>query len=404
MKIKENNITEFDWNVIEAYDKQLKGVANPHLFEKYGATVWNHTPQAEDLYLMYAQSTTNGTKEPVLGQCLRITAILSINAEEMQVSLAGMIDATILLDKEKQFFKSIGMTKDEFLQWMNGAENSRETFLGGEGRFVIIENTSPYTIASLSSGHLESLRQEFYTQIKEPTSAYIAKILSRNGGGFLVDVNGLHGFLPGSLAAANVVRDFDLLLGKEIYVMVEDYLRDVGTFVFSHKKYLTHILPSKIDELSLTEKYTGNVTGVAKFGVFVEFEEIFTGLIHTSKMTVEMRDAFKQGQFEPGVEVSFWIKEISADKKIILTDEDPSVRMRELEDFKEKNLGIITDGEVVSIQPFGTLVKLQKDIVGLISQKEIKSKKKKYSVGEKVMVNVERVINDKIFLTIPNEN
>ena len=141
-----------------------------------------------------------------------------------------------------------------------------------------------------------------------------------------------------------------------------------------------------------------------EFGVFVEFDEIFTGLIHTSKMTPEMREQFKNGEFHPGQEVSFWIKEITSDKKIILTDEDPSIRHREIEDFKEKNLGVITGGEVVSVQPFGTLVKLQKDIVGLISQKEIKNKKKKYAVGEHVMVTVERVHNDKIFLTIPNED
>ena len=404
MKIKENNLTEFNWNVVEAYDKQLKCEINQELAKKYGAKVYNHTPQAEELYQMYLGSAPSGAKEPVLGQCLKITSILSVGSEEMQVSLSGMIDATIQLDKEKQFFRSIGMTKDTFLEWLKETEHSYETFLGGEGRYVIIENTSPFVIASLSSGHLEGLRQEFHTQIANPTSAYTAKILSRNGGGFLVDVNGLHGFLPGSLAAPNIVRDFESLLGKEVYVMVEDYLKEVGTFVFSHKKYLTHILPTKIEELSLTEKYTGNVTGTAKFGIFVEFNEIFTGLIHTSKMSPEMRESFKNTPPASGTEVSFWIKEITSDKKIILTDEDPSIRMRELEDFKEKNLGIITGGEVVSIQPFGTLVKLQKDIVGLISQKEIKSKKKKYSVGERVMVNVERVLNDKIFLTIPNEN
>lgn len=404
MKIKENTLTEFDWSIVEAYDKQMRCEINQDLAKKYGAKVYNHTAQAEEMYHMYSNSVPSGAKEPILGQCLKITSILSINSEEMQVSLSGMIDATIHLDKEKQFFKSIGMSKENFLHWINETELSHETFLGGDGRYVIIENVSPYVIASLSSGHLAGLRQEFYSQIKEPTSAYTAKILSRNGGGFLVDVNGLHGFLPGSLAAANIVRDFESLLGKEIYVMVEDYLKDVGTFVFSHKKYLTHILPSKIEELSLTEKYTGSVTGTAKFGIFVEFHEIFTGLIHTSKMTPEMRESFKNNPPAAGTEISFWIKEITSDKKIILTDEDPTIRMRELEDFKEKNLGIITGGEVVSIQPFGTLVKLQKDIVGLISQKEIKSKKKKYSVGEHVMVNVERVLNDKIFLTIPNEN
>jgi RecJ-like exonuclease len=116
-----------------------------------------------------------------------------------------------------------------------------------------------------------------------------------------------------------------------------------------------------------------------------------------------LKEQFKNYTLSAGNQVEFWIKEITPDKKIILTDENPLVRVKELEEFKEKNLGIIRGGEVVSIQPFGALIKLQKDIVGLISQKEIKTKKKRYNVGDKVMVTIERVQNDKIFLTIPNE-
>jgi ribosomal protein S1 len=402
MQIK-NNTLEFDWAAFEAEDRQLRRIPNPEILKKYGAKVWNHGPGAEDTYLLYERVMPSGAKEPTIGDVRKITSVLSINDEEMVVTLSGMVDAVIQLDKEKSFLKNIGMNKESFVEWMK-EPNAFTSFIGTDGRSVVIETIKPYTIASLSRGHSQSIREEFFAQIAAPTSAYIAKILSRNGGGFLVNVGGIEGFLPGSLAAANIVRDFESMLGKEVYVMVEDYLKDAGTFVFSHKKYLSHIIPAKIAELSLEEKYTGTVTGSAKFGIFVEFNEIFTGLIHTSKMTPDMRESFKNDPPTPGSEISFWIKEITADKKIILTDEDPSIRMKEIEEFKEKNLGIITGGEVVSIQPFGTLVKLQKDIVGLISQKEIKTKKKKYSVGEHVMVNVERVHNDKIFLTIPNED
>ena len=95
---------------------------------------------------------------------------------------------------------------------------------------------------------------------------------------------------------------------------------------------------------------------------------------------------------------------ITPDKKIILSDEDPSFRRKELEDFKDQNVWIIRSGEVVSIQPFGALIKIQKDMVGLISQKEIKMKKKRFNVGDEVMVTIERVANDKIFLTLPSES
>jgi ribosomal protein S1 len=403
MQIKNNTTLDFDWAAFEAEDRQARRIPNPVLLKKYGVKIWRHDSGAEEMYLRYEKSTAGGVKEPKVGEYHAITSVVSINDTEMVVTLSGMIDAVIQLEKEKPYFKTVGMNQESFVDWMKNTEGAFSGFIGAEGKKVVIETIKPYTIASLSKGHSQSIRSEFFQQIEKPTSAYTAKIISRNGGGFLVNVAGIEGFLPGSLAAANIVRDFDSMLGKEIYVMVEDYLRDAGTFVFSHKKYLSHVLPSKIESLSLEEKYTGTVTGTAKFGVFVEFNEIFTGLIHTSKMTPEMREDFKSGVFSAGNTVQFWIKEITPDKKIILTDEDPSIRMKELEEFKEKHLGVITGGEVVSIQPFGTLVKLQKDIVGLISKKEIKIKKKNYAVGDHVMVSVERVHNDKIFLTIPNE-
>jgi ribosomal protein S1 len=403
MQIKNNTTIDFDWAAFEAEDRQARRIPNPTILKKYGVKVWRHDSGAEEMFLRYEKSVSGGIKEPRVGEYHSITSVVSINDKEMVVTLSGMIDAVIQLEKEKPYFKTIGMNQETFVEWMKNTEGAFSGFIGEDGKKVVIETIKPYTIASLSKGHSQSIRTEFFHQIEKPTSAYTAKVLSRNGGGFLVNVAGVEGFLPGSLAAANIVRDFESMLGKEIYVMVEDYLKDAGTFVFSHKKYLSHVLPSKIDSLSLEEKYSGVVTGTAKFGVFVEFNEIFTGLIHTSKMTPDMREDFKNGKFSAGDTVHFWIKEITPDKKIILTDEDPSIRMKELEEFKEKNLGIITGGEVVSIQPFGTLVKLQKDIVGLISKKEIKVKKKNFAVGDHVMVSVERVHNDKIFLTLPNE-
>ena len=87
-----------------------------------------------------------------------------------------------------------------------------------------------------------------------------------------------------------------------------------------------------------------------------------------------------------------------------MTDENPAIRSAEIEEFKEKNIGVIKGGEVISVKPFGTLVKIEKDIVGLISQKNMKIHNKKYNVGDKVYVTIEKVQNNKIFLQIPNEH
>ena len=398
MELKKQNTTFTDayWELLSTYGKLIP---NPKL-SKYGK-IFCYETYAEDLAKIYARSSDVYNKEPQVGEIYKVIDIKVGNKRELHVILNGFIDATVNLEQEKKFLAMLEMTEEELVTSLS-TEEGRRAFCSQEYH-VRVEIIKPYVKVSLNEGQLSHIKDEFFDQIKDPKNAYYGTITGKNQGGFIIAVQGVNGFLPGSLAAANIVRDFDSMIGKQVPVMVEDYLQESSTFVFSYKKYLTYVLPSKIQDLDLEAKYCGTITGIAKYGMFVEFDEIFTGLLHSSKMSPELKDKFKNFEFKPGDEIEFWIREITPDKKIILSDEDPSLRRRELEDFKEQNIGVIRGGEVVSIQPFGALIKLQKDIVGLIAQKEIKMKKKRFNIGDTVMVTVDRVHNDKIFLSLPHE-
>lgn len=397
MTPEKNNTPEIDWDTLGLSGRRI---VNKRLSDIYGGKVFCHEAYAEDLCKLMSGIEVF-SKELKEGMIMKMIGIHKVSEKEMTITLEGLTDAVIKLDGERKFYAMLGLTQDEFVKNMQD-EDWKRSFIS-QGYHVKIEGTTPYNRASLYAGQTEKIRNEFMAQITANTSAYYGTIVGKNHGGFIINVQGIDGFLPGSLAATNIVRDFDEMIGKEVPVMVEDYLRESSTFVFSYKKYISKILPQKIEELDKDKQYTGSVTGCAKYGIFIEFDDIFTGLIHASKMSPELKEQFKNNDIKPGSKVSFWIKEITPDKKIILTDEDPSIRQKEIADFRDSNLGSVKGGEVISVQPFGTLVRLQKDIVGMISQKEIKVKKKKYSVGDKVMVTVDRVHNDKIYLTIPNE-
>ena len=393
---------DFDWNAIDNFTAKKRRIPNPDILEKYGEVIYNHSPYALEMYELMFRGKTITNKEPSINDTRTIIDILHVGEREMSVVLSGMVDCVIDYRDDKSYFATLGVNTEEFREWISTAEG-KSYFLNSKPQLVI-DQVRPFVRGSVSRGQAQKVRNELAEQLGNPTNAYYGKILEKNGGGFIINVSGVRGFLPGSLAATNIVRDFDAMIGKEIPVVVEDYLKDSDTFVFSYKKYVSMILPSKIADLDTDKLYNGTVTGVAKFGVFIEFDDIFTGLLHTSKMTPECRTKFNERGFKSGDSISFWIKEISTDNKIILTDEDPSIRRQEIEDFKTNYLGKIRGGEVVSVQPFGTLVKFQKDICGLISQKEIKTKKKNFSVGDNIMVSVDRVHNDKIFLSLPAES
>ena len=400
--ITDEKNNDFNWDVLDNDTARRRRIPNAQIFEKYKDTVYNHQDYAFGFYEELLKSTITN-KELEVGNAYKITDIAFIFGKELTVLLKGGIECLIDMNSEKTFIYSLGFESvEDFIEYIS-TPNGREDFVN-QKYYIVIEQYKPHNRGSITKGQILKTKDEFFAQIKNPTSAYYGTILEKNRGGFLIDVQGVTGFLPGSLAATNIVRDFDEMVGKKLPLMVEDYLQDSDTFVFSYKKYVKNILPQKIDELDTQERYVGAVTGVMKFGIFIEFNEFFTGLLHTSKMSEECKNRFRNGEFKAGDTVNIWIQEIAADKKIILTDIDPSIRRQELEEFCKNNIGINKIGEVLSVKPFVTLVKLEKDIVGMISQKEMRSKKMSLNVGDSVSVSITQFgENNKIFLAL-NEN
>ena len=91
-------------------------------------------------------------------------------------------------------------------------------------------------------------------------------------------------FIPGSHAAANIVTDFNLLIGKTIPVMIDSYDQMSKLFIVSYKKYITHSLPVMIHNLEFGKMYKGTLTSKpTRYGLFVEIENYFTGLVHATE-------------------------------------------------------------------------------------------------------------------------
>ena len=291
----------------------------------------------------------------------------------------------------------LGIDEKTFIEWIN--DGKFKLYFNVNKTYVVVENVVART-GSLYAAHLQTIITEFKEQIKKPSSAYIAKILTKNQGGFFIEVQGVKAFLPGSLAAANKIIDFEEYLGKTINVMVEDYLESSDIFIFSYKKYIEYILPSEIAKLAVNSRITGLITGTSKFGVFAEFNELFTGLLHTSEMNPETLDKFTKGKYKSGMEITVWLKEVK-DNRLILTENDPMIKQNEMEIFKEKMEGKKRLSTIVSIKPHGALMEIEPGVIGLLPVKEMKKTGKKLSVNDKIEVTIKRVdtTSGKIYLT-----
>jgi ribosomal protein S1 len=246
--------------------------------------------------------------------------------------------------------------------------------------------------------YVHSLKAEFFDQIKKCSVAYPAKIESVNKGGFLVDISGVKCFMPGSLAAANKITDFESYLGKTLYVMIDGYVQVKDIFVVSYKKYLNHIMNSKIQELDLTKKYKGSVTGSSSFGLFVEWEDIYTGLIHKT----EFENQIVQG-FNPGDEIEFYVKEVKEDNKLTLTFGAPVEKTVKIYEIKEAidNGTIQTMAGIIKYKrKNGCLVEVpETGMMAMIPQEKVTEDLKNAKPGDRIAILIYEVdpVMGKIF-------
>lgn len=269
---------------------------------------------------------------------------------------------------------------------------------------VLISNVKDgidYMIGGSISEIYESRAHQSLKDLDD-NAVVIANIKSSSPAGYDVEIiHGgitLPGFMPNTLAGINRLHDPESITNQSLPVMIESFAREEGTYIVSRRKYLKTLIPDAIKELEYNHVYTGHVTGTAQFGVFVEFNECLTGMIHKANISEEWRD--RLSEIKPGTEIEFYVKEvIMKEEKIILTQ----ILRETLWDTIRS--GQVIEGVIKDNKRFGTLVLLDDETIGLIHISEVEKFNKKLNPDDDVLVKVLAVdrTNRKIFLTISEE-
>lgn len=399
-------IEEFDWSMYtDGYTGSNRLIPNRSLKTVEADKCFSREPYAQELLNIFTGHKSDVVKKDLNpGDVVKIADIYNIHGTMIDIELVGGLTVTVDLMREKKFLQVYGyITPEEFLSVIKDKTILKE-FIGRGLNAYVLEAT-PSVKISLWQGHLKAVRDEFMEEIKNPSKAYTAKIMEANKGGFFVEVQGIDAFMPGSLAAPNKIIDFQSYLGKEIIVMVEDFLKEMNSFIVSHKKYLSHILPSKIQSLDLSLKYKGIVTGCSKYGIFVEFGEIFTALLHVSKMTAEIKEKFLAREVLAGDEIEFYISEITKDNRIILTNESPEEKLHKIQTFILSSKDQVVEASIAAVMNFGVIVGIN-EINGLIPIREFKKNKimiNNFVIGEKLNVMFDEFKDERIIFKLPTK-
>jgi len=396
--------SNFDWSMYEnGFVGSIRLTPNPKIKGSSNSEIcYSREAYAQDLFNIYTNKQFKMVKKDLTkGDCALVTRIISLSKTSMEIEIEGGLDINIDLKREKRFIEMFGYNEiEDFINALSSAEGKKQ-FLEQKILAYIVES-SPSIKISLWQGYVQTIKSEFMEQINNPTKAYTCTIKEANKGGFFVDIMGVDAFMPGSLAAPNKIADFQSYVGKEVIVMVEDFLKEMNSFIVSHKRYIDYMLPKKLNELDFNKKYTGTITGTSKYGIFIEFEEFFTALLHISKMKDDTKTLFESRTFKPNDKIDFYISEINRDNRIILTEESPEEKYNKIKQFIFESKDNTLESEIVAIMNFGIIVNVG-EVTGLVPLKEFKRTKRQLNslnVKDKLLVKFDEFREEKLVFSL----
>lgn len=387
---------EFDWDGYEA-ESSTKLRANfkvNTLSRKH--TVYSHDANAQDFYNLINEASLSSDLVPQL-----------IEHDVMEGRIHTMSERWATVDVNYREMVYIDLSKEDEVM-------IKEHRAGDTVNVKIISDktaTREFALASITEGTKQKVFLELRESAELGDTAFMGHVASMiPGGGYIVKVQGIECFMPGSLAGINKLADFESIVGTDMYVVPDSFSERRGTIVVSHRAYLQAMIPGMIAEVEedLDVVQPGKVTGTTKFGVFCEFKGCLTGMIHVNDLDVDWADKHKSGEINPGDDIEFKVKEVVNTKKIILTQVEP--RPEEVdnswEEFtKDIKLPMMVDGTVRSVKDYGVFIQVHGTVVGMAhSSSFVKGTNLRESFvrGQEVAVEVTKIDNDtkKVFLKV----
>jgi len=385
-------VEKFDWDAHEADCPSRSRKINKSLKNTGRFNVYSHEPYAQDFVdLLNGYEASKPAQMKIEVGEIYAGTIYSINQEWVSVDIGYRENVYVNVLKEEASVRELFVPDAEV--------KIQVTQMGGGRGFVL---------GSISAGIKSAVVKEIMASIDDGNTGYMGTVSQMiPGGGYIVTVQGIECFMPGSLAGINKLADFESIVGTDMYVVPVSFSERRGTIVVSHREYLKAMIPAKIEALQkdLTKELTGKVTGSAKYGVFVEFDECLTGMIHVNDLTPELLKAHRAREIKPGDDIAFKIKEVVSNEKIILTqlDAKPVVDLWDGITDRIKTPSEIV-GTVRAVKDYGVFVDIEKGVAGLLHISEIEDVIDLETIkpGDNITVQVTRIDPDsrKIFLKI----
>jgi small subunit ribosomal protein S1 len=338
-------------------------------------------PYAQELYdlIVGVESKSPNSEVELKEEAMLTGVVTSISKKEVSIDIAGKDNVYIpnsMVESKYISNLSLGQTIDVFI-----TNIKQEPFL--------IEGSIAKAVFQKVQADLEEISNS------KTVCTVTVQSLENNGYNVSTTIGGneitLH--MPRLQASINKIAVPKDLVGEVLNVLfVKSEDRD-GGYVASRKAYLESRQVEARAALSKEIAYEGVVTGATTYGVFVEFNECLTGMIHKANIHPAYADIIET--IPAGTLIDFYVKEVIKDR-IILTQFLRESLWDNIK-VKQKLTGVVKD-----VKNFGVLIKLDDETTGLIHTSELAKIDRTFVKDQEVNVRVLLVNRDerKIFLAV----
>jgi small subunit ribosomal protein S1 len=252
-----------------------------------------------------------------------------------------------------------------------------------EGRLILSKKRAQYERAW---GTIE--------QIKDEEGVVTGTVIEVVKGGLILDI-GLRGFLPASLVEMRRVRDLQPYVGKELEAKIIELDKNRNNVVLSRRAWLeqtqSEVRQNFLTQLQKGQIRKGVVSSIVNFGAFVDLGGV-DGLVHVSELSWKHIDHPSE-VVEVGTEVTVEVLDVDMDRERVslslkATQEDPWQHFARIH-----QIGQIVPGKVTKLVPFGSFVRVEEGIEGLVhiselAERHVEIPEQVVQVGDDVMVKI----------------
>ena len=235
---------------------------------------------------------------------------------------------------------------------------------------------------------------EFLGDSYESGKVLTGRPVDMNHAGYNVVVNindvNIMLFMPHLLTDVNKLVDPKSVIDTDVEFMLE-YVKKEGnaSYIASRKKYLETLIPAEMERLVRGGVYDGIVTGKTDFAVFVQFNNVLTGMIHKTNLLPEVLELMND--IRPGYPIQFYVKDVVINNRDVKKNRVFLTQVERESLWDSISTGHKMAGKVVAVKDFGLMVSLDFETKGLLHKSVLDKPLNEYKAGDMLDIRVTNV-------------